>query len=718
MSEVTEVTEVTEQPIVEQSLRRVAVLRAVVWLVVTIAAAASFSVRAPWSIRAAVFALIYSGVTASVPYGRTRLMARWFDFAIDEASALVVIGTTGGASSPFAPLLFLTGFEAQSAQGMSAGIAQALIGSLVAFAASGRSVSGVISSSILLLALCMQSLLLHRLGLPRAVRDILMPERTVEDLELLLEAVEDQNRQLRQKHKEMTSAVRRSQSGTEEAAVRYQLLAGSLEGADVDSAYRAVLDILKDHMDAEAGVVWALDYRGETLEVRAIVGPVSPVVRSEPIRLSADMQASGVRKQCEQRMRLAIPQSKTDDMRPQEKEGIVDPITDRPDVIAATLRAGDKIAGCVALACPTQGRFLEGDAARLSGHAVAAELAVRTVEQRTALERGLREISILHDMDLLVQNAPDLAQIYEQIVELVAKVVAFENCTLFRLTGEPRQLVPAATRGRQVNLMEHVPFEHGAGASAFVAGHRKQLFVEDLTREPGLLNAELMPPRVRSFISVPMVVRDHVIGAINVSHSQASAFTREQARMLGLLAGQAAMTIEREEMVRSLEQLAITDGLTGIFNHRYFQMRLENEVKRARRYEVAFALLLIDIDHFKSINDRFGHAAGDVVLAGLAALLRRCLRETDIIARHGGEEFAVVLTQTKGKDALLTADRLRKTIEEHAFDAPEGESLKVTVSIGIAACPENSDSREGLLLAADKALYAAKTAGRNRIDTA
>jgi diguanylate cyclase (GGDEF)-like protein len=666
----------------------------------------------------AVFALIYSGITASVSYERTRLLARWFDFAIDAASALVVIGTTGGASSPFAPLLFLTGFEAQSLQGMPAGLAHALTGSLVAFAASGRTLSSVISSAILLLVLCLQSLLLHRLGLPRAVRSTLMPERTVEDLELLLEAVEDQNRQLRQKHKEMNSAVRRSQSGTEEAAVRYQLLAESLEETDVELAYRAVLDILKDHLDAEAGVVWALDYLGEAFEVRATVGPVSPVVRSEPIQLTSDLQASGVRKLSEQRLLLAVPESRMENSRPQERDGIVDPISDRPNVIAAALRVGDRIVGSIALACPTQGRFLEGDAARLSGHAVAAGLAVRTVEQRAALERGLREISILHDMNLLVQNAPDLAQIYEQIVELAAKVVPFENCTLFRLTGEPVHLEAAATQGRQINLMEHVPFEHGAGVSAFVASHRKQLFVEDLTREPGLLNAELMPPRVRSFISVPMVVRDHVIGAINVSHAQASAFTREQARMLSLLAGQAALTIEREEMVRSLEQLAITDGLTGIFNHRYFQMRLENEVKRARRYGVAFALLLIDIDHFKSVNDRFGHATGDAVLSGLAALLRSCLRETDIIARYGGEEFAVVLTQTKGNDAVLTADRLRKTIEEHPFEAPEGERLRVTVSIGVAACPETSDSREGLLHAADQVLYAAKAAGRNCIETA
>lgn len=706
-------TESAEQPKAPQPLRTLAFVRGGVWLAVLAAVLGLYRSDAPWALRAAAFAVIYSAVTAAVPYPRHHLAARIFDLFVDVVCSSIIVRTNHADLNPFIPLFFLTTLEGQALFGFPGAIAVSFISVSNAYTSLGP-----VGEAVLLGSLLIHAAIVHRLGLPRPKRDTLMPERTVEDVEMLVEAVEDQNRQLRQTHKEMTSAVRRAQSGTEEAAARYQLLSASLEETDIDAAYRAVLDVIKDHFDAGSGAIWALDYRGERLEVRSFAGPVSPVVQTAPIPVTAGTQPSAVRKIAEQRLRMAVPERRSGAGRPEEKEGIVDPNTDRADVIAVALRAGDKIVGALALGGAKEGQFSEGEGARLGGLSVAAGLAVRTVEQRTSLQRGIREISILHEMNLLVQNTSDLDQIYEQIVSLVGNMIPFENCTVFRYLPEQKQLLPVATRGRQINLMEHVPFEHGTGISAYVAAHRKQIFIADLTKEPGVLNAEMMPPRVRSFISVPMAVRDHLIGVINVSHSQANAFTPVEARVLSLLAGQAAMTVEREEMVRSLEQLAITDGLTGIFNHRYFQMRLENEVKRAARYKLPFALLMIDLDHFKNINDRYGHATGDQVLAEVASLLKRSVRETDITARYGGEEFTIILTQTALADAVLTADRLRKTIAEYTYETAEGVPLQVTVSIGVAAFPDHGSSREGLLQASDRALYAAKNAGRNRVEGA
>jgi diguanylate cyclase (GGDEF)-like protein len=711
-------SELTERSTTDQPLRRIAVLRTAVWSVVVVATAVQYGSSAPWAVRSAAFGLLYSAITATVPYPRSLRQARLVDLCVDLVSSLAVVNATGGASGPFTPLFFLVTLEAQSVVGLAGSLVVASACSVSALFPNGViSTSSSVAGAVLLGSLCAESVLLHRLGIPQAPRGTIFPARTVEDLEQLVETVEAQNRRLRQTQKELTSAVRQAQGGAEDAATRYRLLSSSLEETAVESAYQSVLELLRDQFGADAGAVWAVDYRGTKLDLRATAGPVSPVIHSDPIPLRPGAQPSDVRKLCEQKLRLAVPESQAPMVETPETSEILDPLA-RPDLIATALRAGDKIVGAVALASPRAQGFQDGDAARLAGLSTAAALAVQMVEQRTSLQRGIREISILHDMNLLVQNSADLDQIYEQIVGLVAKVIPFENCTIFRYHSDRKQLSPAATRGRQINLMEHVPFEHGAGLSAYVAGHRKQLFIADVTREPGLLKAELMPPRVRSFVSVPMLVRDNLIGVINVSHSKAGAFSQDEARVLNLLAGQAAMTIEREEMVRSLEQLAITDGLTGVFNHRYFQMRLENEVKRAHRYKLPFALLMIDLDHFKDINDRYGHAVGDVVLSHVAGLLRASVRETDLTARYGGEEFAVVLTQTSLPDAVLTAERLRNAVSELPVHTAEGVALQVTVSIGVAACPDHGDNREALLQASDKALYAAKSAGRNQVGTA
>ena len=167
-----------------------------------------------------------------------------------------------------------------------------------------------------------------------------------------------------------------------------------------------------------------------------------------------------------------------------------------------------------------------------------------------------------------------------------------------------------------------------------------------------------------------------------------------------------------------LEQLARTDAVTGLLNRRAFHDELGVEFRRSQRYGRAFSLLMIDIDHFKLINDDHGHQFGDFVLAELSGVLRASLRESDIVARYGGEEFVVMLPETPGEDALGVAEKLRAAVASRAF-ARAGHGAAVTVSIGLCSLAGRQlESEDELVRAADEALYEAKRAGRDRVVTA
>jgi two-component system, cell cycle response regulator len=164
-----------------------------------------------------------------------------------------------------------------------------------------------------------------------------------------------------------------------------------------------------------------------------------------------------------------------------------------------------------------------------------------------------------------------------------------------------------------------------------------------------------------------------------------------------------------------LRELSTHDSLTGLLNYRELHRQLADEAERSRRYGRPFSLLMLDIDHFKSINDTYGHLAGDKALRALAALIRGEVRPTDLVARYGGEEFVLVLPETAGPGAMTLAERLRAHVAGHALAVTADHTISMTVSIGVASYPDGANSVQKLLSAADQALYAAKSAGRNRV---
>lgn len=187
--------------------------------------------------------------------------------------------------------------------------------------------------------------------------------------------------------------------------------------------------------------------------------------------------------------------------------------------------------------------------------------------------------------------------------------------------------------------------------------------------------------------------------------------------VVNILSLETARNVKR---LRTFEQESITDPLTGIYNRRYLERRLADEIARANRYGMPLSVLLIDIDHFKRVNDIYGHQVGDLVLEGLAQLIVVTLRTTDIVARYGGEEIMVIAPSTPVKTAADLAERLRKVVENASFEVPaelnlDISALGVTVSIGVACFGPDAKDMNELVQSADKAMYRAKKEGRNRV---
>ncbi len=239
-------------------------------------------------------------------------------------------------------------------------------------------------------------------------------------------------------------------------------------------------------------------------------------------------------------------------------------------------------------------------------------------------------------------------------------------------------------------------------------------YVSDVRQYGMKIFPPLFRPSVsRSVIVVPLFYEGGLLGVFGMISDQREFLDSRQIGLIEVMCNQTAISIANARMHEEIELMATTDGLTGIFNHRIFQEKLTDELKRSERYSTPLSLLLVDIDYFKKVNDVYGHPAGDLVLKGVAKILKYEVRDVDIAARYGGEEFAVILPGTDSRGAKNFAERLRKAIMTEVFLA-DGKTLKVTASIGIATAPADAQTKENLIERTDQALYHAKHQGRNQ----
>jgi len=220
---------------------------------------------------------------------------------------------------------------------------------------------------------------------------------------------------------------------------------------------------------------------------------------------------------------------------------------------------------------------------------------------------------------------------------------------------------------------------------------------------------------VRSALGLPLQGREGQVGRLAFFSGVSHAFSRSEEDLVAIIAGEIALALDRANWMRRTELLSITDELTGLYNHREFLKLLAQEFGRSKRYKSSLCLLMVDIDHFKALNDTYGHQQGDRVLRELARIFRDATRESDMLTRYGGEEFALILPSTDLAGGQVTAERIRQAVESCAFPHPGNPPLHTTVSVGVAHYQgEGLEHPKEFIEQADQALYQAKRQGRNR----
>ena len=311
-----------------------------------------------------------------------------------------------------------------------------------------------------------------------------------------------------------------------------------------------------------------------------------------------------------------------------------------------------------------------------------------------------------------------LREVCELAVRAVVKTLPCRIAT-FAVPTDQGNLSIVATHGYPVALTEHLRISPGAGIIGAVYQKGVPLRVDDVTTLPGFTQRRSRY-RTNSFAALPVTAGSDVLGVLCVTDREGDvALSVDDVADLGLLLAPVALALVRERTQRQAQffaQAAIVDPSSGLFNRPYFQSRLQEELQRSTRQNTPVSLLMLDIDSFKSINDTFGHLAGDTVIKDVADILKSSVRVFDVCSRYGGEEFAVVMPGSSLDSASAIADRIRQRIQSYHSTDRALSGLRVTVSIGVAESGPLGSVRE-VIERADSALYAAKRAGKNRVST-
>jgi diguanylate cyclase (GGDEF)-like protein len=358
-----------------------------------------------------------------------------------------------------------------------------------------------------------------------------------------------------------------------------------------------------------------------------------------------------------------------------------------------------------------------GSAAAGGGEPGSADLDEEVMERVIhLLDRNLFESTVATEIQNLVNNLDDFRTTILGVLEILRKVIDF-HVGAVHLGGDESQTL---------FLLANKPVDQ-----AFLDLLREQLLRE--TRDSAHLGPEDVevvdpldllgrpgphPEVPQSVLVARLSTKGRPSGAIALAAAEPNAYPDRVEKTFEMIARQANIVIDYARLYERTKQLSITDGLTKLYNHRFFQDALKRESARSVRHKTALSLALLDIDHFKRFNDTYGHQQGDVVLQEIARVLRGQVRSLDVVARYGGEEFAIIMPDAAAEVAGGIAERLRAAVAAHEVPGPAGP-LGVTISLGVATVPHPEiTSPAGLIAAADRALYRAKELGRNRVAAA
>jgi diguanylate cyclase (GGDEF)-like protein len=328
------------------------------------------------------------------------------------------------------------------------------------------------------------------------------------------------------------------------------------------------------------------------------------------------------------------------------------------------------------------------------------------------IQKRCEAVNVILRMSMLTGLQMQLEATLNLLCDMTADIAAFDKAMVY-FWDEARELMELRI-ARNVDKNAGDEISSGNILNFWAIKYGRPLLVErgHNTQSDALMHAL----DAASALVVPLFVSNRVMGSLQLFRSAANPFAREDAQLLWILALVAENLLTREYANEGLLRFAFTDYLTGLRTRGYFEQQLELEFKRAERKQQKFALLMIDIDHFKVLNDTHGHHVGDQLLRDVTSILMKDMREVDTVARYGGEEFVIILPETTETGAVFVAQRLRRAVDQAKFFAGSPHSVQhLTISIGVAVYDTDAQFKRDLIEFADAALYAAKHAGRNRV---
>src|SRR5215469_1272373 len=331
------------------------------------------------------------------------------------------------------------------------------------------------------------------------------------------------------------------------------------------------------------------------------------------------------------------------------------------------------------------------------------------------------EVSVFHELGKALTSSLQLDQVLRTIMEKINEVLHPDTWSLLLMDQDKGELYFQIATGKGAEALKDVRIKIGQGLAGWVAQTGQHVVVPDTSKDSRFFAKvdERTKMETRSIVAVPVRFRDHCLGVIELINCVGpEGFSKRDLVLLEALADYAAIAIENARHVQRIHELTITDDCTTLYNARHLNFMLDTEIYRSHRYAFEFSLIFIDLDHFKNVNDTYGHLMGSKLLSEIGQAIKDKCRLIDLAFRYGGDEFVVLLPQTSKENALGVARRLHKLIGETAWLKEAELNIHITASVGIASYPTDSRTKAELLHLADEAMYLVKNTTRDRVAAA
>jgi len=478
-------------------------------------------------------------------------------------------------------------------------------------------------------------------------------------------------------------------------AILYDASQAILSTFDLDEVLNQILTIIRDYFQLRHGAVLLLDKAKGELYVRADLGTVA----KEGLRIPLGEGLTGHAAQIKRP--VYVPDVLKD-------KRYMATISETRSEVAIPLMVRDEVVGVLDFQSEQPNFFDPEMVDLLTLFSIQASLALENARLYSLERRRSEQLEAINAVARQTTAVLELDALLTVVCRLLLEWFRIDHVAVLLAEGETLRV--RAYEGRLTpNLAMGSQLATGVGLAARALSTGKSVIENNVNEVDGYIAGFV---ETQSEMCVPLIFFGEKLGVLALESARKDAFDHDDLQPLESVADICAAAIQNASHFDRMKQLAYVDGLTGIHNRRYFEMRVVEELERAGRFQGRMSIIMVDIDNFKRLNDEFGHLLGDEVLRSVSTILKQQLRKVDMVCRYGGEEFAIVVPETSGENALRVAEKLRRHVESHHFP---GVPRPVTISIGVADYPTHGITRDEVVAAADSALYQAKQAGRNRV---